>query len=935
MDTSRRSLSSHDLLAVLSLSPNATAVYTSEDIVIEMANDEMLSFWDKDRSVVGMPLAEAVPELAEQVFIGLLKNVWRTGETYSGSQMPATLLRNGLPTQRYFDFEYRAVKDHAGKTRCILHTATDVTDGVHARLRAAQAEAQFREVMAQAPMAIGLLEGPDLQITMANPLMLDLWGKENSVVGKPLAEGLPELEGQQFLEILHGVMRTGQSYHGNETRALIMKNGVLGEYFFNFVYQAIRDIDGRISIMIVAYEVSDQIRARRQIAYNENRLRNMVMAAPIGITVLKGRELRVEIANTPMLGIWARTTDEMIGSRLLDVFPELIDQPFPELLAGIFENGRGVAMNEVAVDIRRNEKLERIYVNFAYEPLFEVDGTVEAIMATVIDITEVVESRLKLEDSEQQLQAVNEELTAINEEQLATNDELLQANDELVAANAKLKDAQSELHHYYRLLADSEERFKSIFEHAPVGMALLSGEDLITELANDEVLKIWGRTAEEMIGRPHADARPELNGQHIREWLLQAMHSGETRVNNELRIKLHHNGGLREAWVNSIYHPIKDGAGNVRSLLVILQEITSAIVARNASLQVQQMFNMSIESAKLGTWSLYAESRQFVPSSRLKSLFGFEENAYMSYKMAMRQIEEPYRSEMMDAIEQALSGGQELDMEFPVKRRSDHKQIWLKASARYFPAQENMPSHFSGTMMDITERKTDEIRKNDFIAMVSHEMRTPLTSARAYVQMLEKKANERADAQLGSMLGKVHNQMIRLTSLINGFLDVSRLESGKIKLQLETFYLSELFTEISSEAVFLAREHRLQIEPCDNFQVHADKNKITQVITNLVSNAVKYAPRNTNITLSCKINGNNAEVSVKDEGSGINPEDQRRIFDRFYRVEADHTRSISGFGIGLYLCAEILQHHQGTIRVESEWGKGSTFIFTLPLAGQD
>ncbi|PST82545.1 hypothetical protein C7T94_07690 [Pedobacter yulinensis] len=931
MNTSQRALTRDDLLDVLLHSKTGTAVYTSANLVIETANDAMLRLWGRDAGVIGKPLALAVAELEDQGVTETLRQVWETGQTYTVTRIQAGQLANGDLQARYFDMEYRAVKYTDGSMRCIVHTATDVTEQVLHSQRTVHTGEQFREAVAQAPMAIGLLEGPELAITMANPLILELWGKDDSVIGKPLAEGLPELKGQPFLDILHTVMRTGESYRGNETKALIMRNGVLGEYFFNFVYQAIKETSGGVSIMVVAYEVSDQIRARRQIAYSENRLRNMVMAAPIGMTVLKGRDLVVELANEPMLRIWSRSAAEMIGSRIMDVFPELVGQPFPAILSSIFDNGQRVAMDEIAVGIRRNGELEQIYVNFAYDPLFDVEGRVEAIMATVMDITEVVETRLKLENSEQQLQTVNEELTATNEEQLATNEELIEANSELLKANEKLVEARDELEQYYRLLADSEERFKSIFDKAPVGMALLTGENLVTELANEEILKIWGRSAIEIIGKPHLEARPELDGQQIGEWLLDSLHTGKTRVNNEIKVRLYQPGGMREAWVNSIYHPIKDGTGRFSSLLVILQDVTASISERNASLQVQRMFNMSIESANLGTWNLHADSRQFVPSRRLKTLFGYTENAYMNYKMAMRQIDEPYRSAMMQAIEEALSGGRELDMEFPIRRVSDNKTCWLKASGRYFPAEENMPAHFSGTMMDVTERKTDELRKNDFIAMVSHEMRTPLTSARAYVQMLEKKAAERGDDQLGTMLAKVHHQMIRLTSLINGFLDVSRLESGKIKLQLERFYLDELFDRISAESTFIAREHKLEIIPCDALPVLADQNKIGQVINNLISNAVKYAPRGTRITLSCKAINGHAAVSVSDEGTGIKPEDQKRIFDRFYRVEGEHTRSISGFGIGLYLCAEILQHHNGSIHVDSEWGKGSTFTFLLPL----
>jgi signal transduction histidine kinase len=119
--------------------------------------------------------------------------------------------------------------------------------------------------------------------------------------------------------------------------------------------------------------------------------------------------------------------------------------------------------------------------------------------------------------------------------------------------------------------------------------------------------------------------------------------------------------------------------------------------------------------------------------------------------------------------------------------------------------------------------------------------------------------------------------------------------------------------------------------PCDCIEVYADRDKIGQVITNLISNAVKYSPRGKLVEIICKRIGDNVQVSVRDEGMGIRTTDKDRLFDRFYRVESTHTQNISGFGIGLYISAEIIRRHRGQIWVDSEKGVGSTFFFNLPL----
>jgi two-component system, OmpR family, sensor histidine kinase VicK len=165
--------------------------------------------------------------------------------------------------------------------------------------------------------------------------------------------------------------------------------------------------------------------------------------------------------------------------------------------------------------------------------------------------------------------------------------------------------------------------------------------------------------------------------------------------------------------------------------------------------------------------------------------------------------------------------------------------------------------------------------------------------------------------------------------MINGFLNVSRLESAKIQLDKSDFILADLVKEMIEEAAVIQPKHTLTFLPCEHIMVNADRDKIGNVISNLVSNAIKYSPYDRNIEVKCTTVGNEAQISVKDNGIGIKPEDIDKLFERYYRAKVDS--SISGFGIGLYLCAEIIQRHKGRIWVESELGKGSTFFFSLPL----
>jgi two-component system sensor histidine kinase VicK len=167
--------------------------------------------------------------------------------------------------------------------------------------------------------------------------------------------------------------------------------------------------------------------------------------------------------------------------------------------------------------------------------------------------------------------------------------------------------------------------------------------------------------------------------------------------------------------------------------------------------------------------------------------------------------------------------------------------------------------------------------------------------------------------------------------MINGFLNISRLESGKIHIDKQQFDIDQLLREVVEETKLTVSTHNIGLSSCGELQIYADQDKISSVISNLVSNAVKYSPKGKLVQLSCAAKGKEVLISVKDEGMGIKPQDLGHVFDRYYRVETDHTRHISGFGIGLYLSAEIIKRHDGKIWAESESGMGSTFWFSLPL----
>ncbi|WP_460681023.1 sensor histidine kinase [Mucilaginibacter koreensis] len=171
-----------------------------------------------------------------------------------------------------------------------------------------------------------------------------------------------------------------------------------------------------------------------------------------------------------------------------------------------------------------------------------------------------------------------------------------------------------------------------------------------------------------------------------------------------------------------------------------------------------------------------------------------------------------------------------------------------------------------------------------------------------------------------------------MTDMVNGFLNLSRLESGMLELNKETFDLTGLVEEALEECKLVMPNRQIAFTSATEAKVFADKEKTLSVITNLLNNAAKYSKIEKPITISISVNSGQAQLSVQDQGIGVRLEDKSQIFNRYYRVHNEQTKVVSGFGIGLFLCAEIIRLHGGEIGLESEYEKGSTFYFRLPLA---
>ncbi len=223
-------------------------------------------------------------------------------------------------------------------------------------------------------------------------------------------------------------------------------------------------------------------------------------------------------------------------------------------------------------------------------------------------------------------------------------------------------------------------------------------------------------------------------------------------------------------------------------------------------------------------------------------------------------------------------------------------------------------------------------QKDEFIAVAAHELKTPVTSVKVYAQVLEQRFRNSGDMASADMIQKITMQVDKLANLISDLLDVTKIESGKLEFKHEHFTINDLVKEIVEEVQRTTGEHKFLLVLKENTSVFADRDRIGQVLINLFSNAIKYSPHTKEIQISSTLEGENIIIGVKDFGSGIAKEQQKKIFERFHRVPGHAKETYPGLGLGLYISSEIIKRHNGRIWVESTENKGSTFYFSLPSA---
>lgn len=583
-----------------------------------------------------------------------------------------------------------------------------------------------------------------------------------------------------------------------------------------------------------------------------------------------------------------KTREELLGKSLFDIFPDNLESPAGRHSAlnafmEVIEKKEKVDLPIYKYDIfsYKTSKMEPLYWSNSNQPVFDGAGEVAYIVNTTTSITSEV---------------LLKQIAASSAENMARQ--------------------QEELNH--------------MFLKAPVGMAVYSKDNFVIQYANEAICKIWNKgKPEEVVGKSIFTLIPSLEQNGYRKIYNKVVETGTAYVSKESPVTYDRNGLMETYYFDLHFEPVYGGGTEVTGMLSLANEVTEQVLTRRIIENAEERLRLASEATGIGSWDLDLQTREIIYSPRLADLFGYPGQMNLSHKVLRDTIHPEDRENVEQAFKTALISGKYSYQSRII--RPDDVVYWISVTGKVLFSEGHIPVRMLGTVMDITETKQEEIQKNDFIAIASHELKTPLTSLKGYAQLLKTAKSTTDPVFVSSVATRIESQINKMTRLVYSFLDLSRIESKKTELNMERIDLNVIIREVANDYLLQEQNHPLIFEPESLPLIYADRQKIAQVLDNLISNAIKYSPKGGEVLIKASLENENVLVSVEDHGIGIDNNHRSRIFDRFYRIDDLQVKNASGFGIGLYLCADIIKRHKGQIDLQSEPGKGSNFYFTLPV----
>ncbi len=599
-------------------------------------------------------------------------------------------------------------------------------------------------------------------------------------------------------------------------------------------------------------------------------LTSLFSQAPVGLAILMGEKHVIANANAQVLEYWGKG-DQVIGLPVIEALPEIADQEFPGVLKEVFETGKTIRGYKVKALLEKDGIMLTYYFDFIYSPVLS-NQDITGVSVVAINVTDQVLSEQKLKESEL--------------------------------------------------------RFKEILEISDYAAAIYKGEDLNIEFANEQMIKTWGKT-NAVIGRKLEEVLPELEGQPFFGLLLNVFQTGEPYQSAEQKADLIIDGVLKRQYFNFAYRAIRNSEGAIYAVLNVAINVTENVKARMEAQKNAKEYSDLAEAMPHILWTTNEHGRIQYFNDHMRDFLDLDRETIDDFEFE-KVIHPNDFQNVRRAWKQAVLQKKVFELEFRFLNVATKEYFWFLNRATPILHEDGSLKQWIGTSTNINDIKNLDAQKDTFLGIASHELKTPLTSLKLYAQVLERMLRKTGDEKNAEFAKKMDVQIMKLTSLISDLLDVTKINSGKIYLNEVNFDFEKLVLE-TIEDQQMSTSYEIECNTENVGMVFADRERISQVITNLVSNAIKYSPHSKKVIVTITEMDGNVELSVKDFGIGMPAEKKDKVFQQYYRVDGDEQSIFPGLGLGLYIASQIVERSHGKIWVESEENMGSTFFFSLPV----
>jgi PAS domain S-box-containing protein len=876
-------------------------------------------------------------------------------ESY-GDRIGALIVSQSDPRRKFDaeDLEFaQAVAERIGAASHI-HRLTRMSQEGHRAAdelarREVDARVRFETVLETAPIGIATLSADELRFELANARFIEFatqFGKvpsDTRLLGLRVDEVIPGFE----LVVRH-VAETGEARVDEE---LEIRHGTKTRY----VNRTVSAVRGRFSgttqsITVLIQDVTEQVGEDRLNRERESRRRrhaeclaNIGLAAVTMETSLENlnepaRRIADAVSGSAMIYMYNSASGELrmsgMASRVAAVarFSDYLNRtpyhPGEGIPGTVFQIGRPLLFSDVkgnaVLDFGRDDAEKQLIAAMREQSLIAcpIESYGEAVGAIVVTRNDD-DRNFDAEDLEF-VQSVAERLgAAIHIHQLTRiSQEGHRAAEELA-----------------RREVDARVRFEAVLETAPIGVAVISADELRFELANARWLEFASQFGKISNDTRVVDLRVAEVIPGWEQTLKQVAESGEMRFDREYETVI----AGAPAYVNRIISAVRGRfSGITQSLTILVQDVTDQVRAKREIEALAQM--MAERSARLdsilgsmtdGLWVYDAAGdvidvnqaglTMFGLGSRSEAVnLGSFERFYLRYPdgRPIPRDDLPYARALRGlavpdylAIGRHLISGRDLDL-----------------SIAAAPIESNGVVGAVLVIRDITALQELDRKKDEFLSVASHELRTPLTTIKGYTQLLAQSSEELATNDRATYLTAVLSEIDRMMGLITELLDVSRIETNRLQLEPQPVRWLEFLQRRATAFRVQNPGRKIAFEAkVPETLLMVDPDRIRQVVDNLLSNAIKYSPETSEISIHAEVRDGHMLTSVIDHGIGIPRDEIPRLFERFHRARNVSSRYYGGLGLGLYIAKAIVEAHKGAISVVSEEGAGSTFTIKLPM----